>query len=346
MSTPTQWSSLRKTSTWATATTVVLFTTVALLQTAWRYAKLKWGSADYWFDAGQVWIPLANRVLSGTPLYTGKAVDNKPPLWQFLNLTADASGHYPLVMFGLVGLANAMAALLLARWLTKDCGVNRGTAALAGLFFLAALPAIHGTIINVRSFALVGVLAAIQTRSPVRSGAAISAATLFSQFAAFGIPVLILRAYRNPSFSDTWSWVGRFCFSGLGVAAIAFGAVYAVWGWPSFVGSLKYSFYASTWYVQRPLANPLTSPVGYLRRIIQVMFDLSYLLIPAGGAVMVTLRGRLPMERQQSFLLGLTAAFLAPLLVKSLLYYWMHVLPFLSALGALGVEWGLQISRA
>jgi len=78
-----------------------------------RLARRSTGAVSLHPDVRLVWYELAHAVASGTPLYTGVAVDNKPPLFELLNVGAYLTGEYVLTLVLLVGLANGLGAVFL-----------------------------------------------------------------------------------------------------------------------------------------------------------------------------------------------------------------------------------------
>lgn len=309
---------------------------LALFQAAEQYLRAVIGRNDLWADAANVWLPLAEHVAAGNPLYVGAAVDNKPPLFQYLNLAVYETGEYVLVFYLLVGLANGLAAWLLYQWVSDFA--RRETAAIAAVLFLAALPVVNGTIINVRSFALVFVLLAVRARPAAAQGAFIAVAGLFSQYAVFGIPVLLYQRYAADALG--WRSFARFCGAGLVVVALAF-APLLWWGVDSLVGGVEWSFFAVKDHLtQNDVLNPWLSPVDWVGKIAAVSVPLVYLLVPAALYAGRVVLGRTGGRRRavDVALVAFVGVYGLSFAVKSLRYYWMLLLPFLAALAALEVE--------
>ena len=308
---------------------------LALFQSVEQLARAVIGRNDLWSDAANVWLPLAEQVAAGTPLYVGGAVDNKPPLFQYLNLAVFETGHYVVVFYVLVGVANAAAAWLLYRWVSEFA--QRETAAVAALLFVAALPVLNGTIINVRSFALVFVLLAVQARRAGVQGSFMAIAGLFSQYAVFGIPALLW--YRHATGRLDARQFVTFCGAGLLAVVMSFLPL-LWWGVPSVVGGFEWSFFAASDHLtQNDVLNPWLSPMDWAAKLAQVAEELFYLLVPAAlyALRVVTSRGR-GGKAVDLALVAFVALYALSFGVKSLRYYWLLLLPFLATLAALEVE--------
>lgn len=308
---------------------------LALSQSVEQLGRALIGRNDLWSDAANVWLPLAEHVASGNALYVGAAVDNKPPFWQYLNLAVFETGHYVAVFYLLVGLANALAAWLLYRWVSGFA--RRETAAVAALLFVAALPLLNGTIINVRSFALVFLLMAVQIRRASVQGALIAVAGLFSQYAVFGIPALLW--YRHTIGRLNARQFVAFCGAGLLTVVVSFLPL-LWWGVPSVVGGVEWSFFAAESHLlENDVLNPWLAPMDWAAKLAQVAEQMLYLLVPAALYTVRVMTGRVQ-ERSaiDIVLVGFVALYALSFGVKSLRYYWLLLLPFLAALAALEVE--------
>jgi hypothetical protein len=160
-----------------------------------RLARLSAGTVSLHPDVQLVWYDLARAVTSGTPLYTGVAVDNKPPLFELLNVGAYLTGEYVPSLVLLVGLANGLAAVFL--WRAAATPGHSRTGALGALLFLLVLPPVDGTVVNVRSLAVAALLFALATRSSVTRGTGVACAVLCSQPAVFVLPVVAYDGYAR-----------------------------------------------------------------------------------------------------------------------------------------------------
>lgn len=124
-----------------------------------RYLTIRYGGETMGWDARHWWMPLSEAVFSGVPLYVGSAIDNKPPLFEFLNLIIAAAGHYTLIFLVVIGVVNGIVAGLVGTWVKRNYNLIAGV--LAGLLYMSVLPVINGYHIGVRQFGIVGILYAM-----------------------------------------------------------------------------------------------------------------------------------------------------------------------------------------
>lgn len=322
---------------------VPVFFFVGVLQTMNRYLRIQQGVQMTHTDVRCCWRPLAEAVLAGQPLYVEPAVDNKPPLFEFLNVAVAATGEYLLVFFLLVGVANAAIGVLLWRVCVQRGAPRVGL--LAGGLFLASVPVAGGMVINVRSFAIAGILLALSVNHPVARGGAVAAAGLFSQHAVFAIPALAYDRLRELDGPDGLRWAGRFALAGLGVVAAAFAVVYAVWGWASLEGSLYWTFLVAGEYTSNPTVPSLVGDTGEWFMSLYY-FGLRHLivLVPASVVVWFTAADRESTWTSRSTDAPVvTAALLAisltvPLFVRAYRAYWLYPMPFLALLASVGIK--------
>lgn len=172
------------------------------------------------------WRPLARAVTGGTPLYTTGAMDNKPPLFELLNLLAHLSDGYIVVLTLAVGLANGVAATCI--WRACSVRDHARVGGLGALVFLWTLPLVNGVAVNVRSFTVAFLLFALVSRHPVVRGVSVGCALCVSQHAVFAAPVVAYDGYRTAGCSSAWA--GRFLAGLSGVVVAAFATVFALWG--------------------------------------------------------------------------------------------------------------------
>lgn len=326
------------------------FVLLGILETLIRYFRIVAGNQRTHVDVRCCWKPLADAVLAGKPIYVRPAVDNKPPLFELLNVAVAATGEYLLVFFVLIGIANACSAILLWQICAERNASRVGL--MAGLLFLSSVPATGGTVINVRSFAIAGILLSLWVKDPFARGAIVAAAGLFSQHAVFAIPVL---AYDSISALDRDSrlqCLSKFVVGGVGVVAISFAFVYAVWGATSFDGALYWSFGAAKKYTTNPVVPSL---IGDTSRWMAALYRGSikhlFLIVPAIIVVQLaaTERGLKRMLRSTNAPL-VTTAFLAlsmaiPLFVRAYRAYWLYPLPFIALLASIGYQQFFTVGR-
>lgn len=311
---------------------LVVISVLAFVQALFHYLRAIIGRPDLFYDAAEVWQPAAEAVLNGEALYVGAAADNKPPMFEFLNVLVGATGEYILVFHVLVGLANAVTATLIYRWLARDGHATAGI--LAALLFISTLPVINGTIINVRSFALVFLFGALLVRGPVRRGVLIAIAALFSQFAVFAIPVLIYESVRNPA-TNSWQWSGRFLAAGLVTAVTAYAIVGLVWGGESLTNAIQMSLFVGNYVTEKAPLSLWLQPVESAQALGEVSIRIGYVLLPAAVMCVFMLLKRLRSTDTPTLAAFLSISFLATFLVKVHPYYWMFPIAFLAPLAAL-----------
>lgn len=86
-----------------------------------------------------------------------------------------------------------------------------------------------------------------------------------------------------------------------------------------------------------------TAPLSWLQALVLVIRDIFWILIPAAlGAVRLAYRGRSDMWDAFTVAALLGTSFMPTLLMKSLPYYWMPIITFLSPLAALGLFYPIE----
>jgi len=296
-----------------------------------RWGQIRMGNQQLHPDAAEVWYPVAKSVLSGTPLYTGAAVDNKPPLWEIVNLLVASTGHYVPVFQILIGLVNGVTAVLLYRYLRDEWSFHTG---LVGAFlFFAFVFVINGTVVNVRSLTSMAVLGAFIVEQPFWTGLLLGTSGMISQFAIFALPGLAIYQYN-----DAESWTDLFLF-GIGLVLVpvfSFLAVLAIWGKDSFLNAIFWSVGSASQYTagisHAGQAQPslLHNQVFYVGYLFNVSVKSAALLIPAAFLVAQYRRdGRI------QWIVVLLLSMSLPLLIRSFPAYWMYPLPWLSMLSAI-----------
>ncbi|WP_423743255.1 hypothetical protein V5735_09200 (plasmid) [Haladaptatus sp. SPP-AMP-3] len=326
------------------------FILLGILETLNRYFRILSGRRQAHIDVRCCWRPLAEAVLAGKPMYVRPAVDNKPPLFELLNVAVAATGQYLLVFFVLIGIVNAFSAILLWRICAERNASRVGL--MAGLLFLTSVPATGGTVVNVRSFAIAGILLALWVKHPLARGAVIAAAGLFSQHAVFAVPVLAYDGLRYLERDDWTAWLTKFVAGGLGVVAVSFAFVYAVWGSASFHGALYWSFGAAKKYTTNPAVPSLIGDTSrWLAALYRETIKHLFLLVPAAVVVhqLVTERGSKRVLRSTNAPV-VTATLLAfamtiPLFVRAYRAYWLYPLPFLALLASIGYQQLFTLGR-
>jgi len=285
-------------------------------------------------NARYVWQPVAHGVLNGAMLYANNIAqwDNKPPLWHFLGIGAEVSGHYMVVMFVLIGIANGLTALLIWK-LCRERGFE-SVSLVAAIGYLGMLFLFGGmTKINPRQFAAVALVGAFLLKRPVYRGIAIAVAGLFSQFSILAIPAVLYDSYRQHELDG--QSVGLFCLAGLSTVAVSYGLVGAIWGSDAFIAAFKDSFLAFGGYVDHYDTSGTVawdSPVLWLYFMyVRVMQILPFAFFATLG--LQNLRSSL-----------LTSSVIAiPLLllatpIRPTPWYWVPAFPFIAILAAVGIQ--------
>lgn len=327
------------------------FLLLGLFETFGRYFRILYGEQQPHIDVRCCWRPLANAVLAGKPIYVRPAVDNKPPLFELLNVTVASTGQYLLVFFVLIGIVNGVSAILLWR-ICADRGTPR-VGLIAGLLFLTSVPATGGTVINVRSFAIAGILLSLWVEHPLARGATIAAAGLFSQHAVFAVPALAYDRLRYLDRDSSLQWLVRFVAGGVAVLVVSFGFVYVVWGAQSFHGALYWSFGAAEKYTTNPV---VPSIIGDTHRWMVALYHgvIKHLFLIVPATIIVHLAAT---ERGSNRVIHstnaplVTTTFLAlsmsiPLLVRAYRAYWLYPLPFLALLASIGYQQFFTVGKS
>ena len=314
-----------------------LYLLAAAIPTATRYVSIVVGHTDLYIDAREHWRPIAHQLATGDVLYVTTQFDNKTPLFHGLNYLVYQTGHYTPVFYLLVVLTNATVAYLLYRWLATDGLANRGL--LAGFVYLAALPHLSGGVINVRSFALVALLAALFTTSPLARGGWLAIATLFSQLFVFAIPAIWYDGLRTTDTHTPLGWTLRYATAGLVVGGLAFAPLALVWGPDTLTAGINAAFLSVDEYVLHRVDSYslTTAPLEWARALVSVTRRLVWALLPAAVGVGYVARPGRDHWDALTVSTVLAASFVPTLLLKSLPYYWLPIIAFLGPLAAHGV---------
>jgi len=311
---------------------------LGLLQGLFRFLQLKLGPKALFVDAADVWLPLARQVANGQALYTGTAVDNKPPLFEFLNLAIYLTGHYTLVFTLLIGLANAVSALLVWR-LLADYGRER-SGAVAALVVLGVLPFLGGLYINVRSLALPFVLLSLLSHRILIAGVSLALAGLFSQYAVLAAPVVLIVHFKQPAAMSNARRFLMFCAAGLATAAFWFGLVGVVYGVEAMVNGMRWSVgLGNHYFTMSQKHSPFHTPLLYAADFVRLFVHLPYVFIPAAFGFWQASRDIRERTWSLKALLATISVLLGlSLFVRSFWLYWILPLPFVVALATTSVE--------
>jgi len=310
----------------------------SVVRIAFYYA----GWRGFWYDAGEFWYPIAERLSEGAVLYA-EAYDNKTPLWHALNYLVYRTDHYALVFYALVGVANAAVGYLLYRWLSRN-GYRRGGLVAAALY-LAAVPLMNGDIVNVRSFSLAFLLAGVLEERPLRRGGYVAVAVLFSQVTAVAVPVLLLDGLRGAEANGRWGlW---YVAAGAVTGAIPYLALAVVYDPQTMLTGIEATFLSGGEYIleHADYRNPFLYPHSWARGLVVDAQSLAFVLVPGAGTLAsIHVSATQSWDRVTGLSAVLAVVFFATVLAKALTYYWMPVVVFAAALSGCGVERWLRRS--
>lgn len=230
--------------------------TLVGLQQGLKIIQTLVGKPELTTDYTNVWHPTALAVLDGAALYIPPAVDNKPPLFQFLNLLVHLTPRPAISFLILIGICNLITAILLYWWVDARFSVSSRFALLVAYIYVLALPLVAGTTIQTRSFTMVALFLALLTaRGSVLhercrgflQGALIAIGGLFTQWAVVGIPVLAYAGLLEREFftrRDTVIWLASFASAGLATVALSYVLVALVWGVDAAIYGVEYTVFA------------------------------------------------------------------------------------------------------
>ena len=311
---------------------------LALLQVFHRYTQLSRPSVGLHPDVTSAWQPVAEAVFSGVPLYSPGATDNKPPLFEFINLAAYATDHYVLTFLLLVGLANGVVAVLIWQC-CRQRGVHR-IGLIAAVSFLGVLPAVDGLTINARTFAMVGVLAALVARRPVVRGVALAAGALCSQYALLALPLIALDGTRGRQSRARYQWLWRFGVATVATVATGFSVPGIIWGPAATADAVYWSVGRAPGYILERGPSVTTLPWAWVRLFLGMHVRLLGMLSFGVVGVVVGIRRTLRRHRWglDQLALGLAGLLGLPLLVRPFPTYWLYPLPGIAILAALGLR--------
>lgn len=316
---------------------VALFS-IGLLEAIVRLLRIELGGVSPHSDVTTTWRPFAKETLSGTPLYLADVADNKPPLFEYLNLAISVTDNYLAVFLGVVGLVNGAIAYLLWRTHAERGQHTLGVA--VGLVFLSAVPLVRGHAVNVRTFMLAGVLLAIRCRSAITSGVAIAAAGLVSQYAVFALPGIAFDRLRRLPRTRWSGWSSQFAFVAGTTVSLCYLSVYLIWGEASLLASVRWSVNSAERYVFDWTPSLWNGTTTWVRLHTQILGRLAVLLVLGAVGTLYTVRSSSLDDQQQRLneramlFLGL---FSVPLFVRPFPTYWLYPLPWLATLSTTGL---------
>lgn len=310
---------------------LLLYAILGLSPLLYRYALIELGAREMFFDATRYWLPIAKELNDGAVLYVTSTHDNKTPLWHGLNYLMYITGQYTASFYLLTGICNTLSALLLWRWVERDAGEYYG-GLFAGILFLTTLPIVNGDIINVRTYALLVLVAALLARRPWARGAFAAGAVLFSQQFVFALPILAYREYRQTDRLTGPLTV--FIVAFVVVAALPFLVIGLIWSEQATIAGFRMSVLGADDYLvgHADHFNPFMYPKLWANHLVQTGMKLLFAIVTGVFGLGYWLRhGGFRQWNGYSVATTLAISFGATLFLRSLPYYWIPVLAFLSA---------------
>jgi len=294
----------------------------------------------------EVWHPFAKEVLAGGQLYLAHW-DNKPPLFQFVNLFAEFTGSYYLTFYGLLGLVNGLGVLLL--WKVVEKYTTSGIGLIAAFLWLSMLPTVS-TQIDPRQFALLFILTSLTVDSPFLAGLSIATGGLFSQFTAFAIPgVLLIRLGTSHDFDDATSSLNHIAVFGIGAGLMVLSTYLSVallWSTEAMITAIEYTIFDSGSYVDQYNERGLSlfgDPIAWVYKEYRL---LSERYLEMGGFLIGTLailQGGARIDRTVGYgFVGIAIGLLLQTIVRTAPIYGVLWIPFTLVLAAIGFDWLLQ----
>ncbi|WP_143420630.1 hypothetical protein [Halorubrum ezzemoulense] len=194
------------------------------------------------------WSNVAQAVINGSALYL-EAPDNKPPIFQFIYIIAEYLPSTDVLLLLAVGIA-----LSIYLWTTYSIALSAtecGAAALVGavVCFLiisgesATVHGQYGTDVNNEQFAIPFITISFFL-NPLAATVSMAIASLISQYAIVGIPVILCYKLGQPSYKWVTPVIG-----GIIVYGFTFGIVAAIWGTPAAVEGFRLSYIEAGEYV-------------------------------------------------------------------------------------------------
>jgi hypothetical protein len=315
----------------------VLLVSIGVFEALVRFLRITLGGASPHTDVTTTWRPFATATLSGTPLYLADVADNKPPLFEYLNLVVGLTDNYLLVFLVVVGLVNGGIGYLL--WRTHAERGHHTVGLGVGLVFILAVPLVSGHAVNVRTFMLAGVLLALRYRSAAASGVAIAGAGLMSQYAVFALPGIVFARLRRLPRTRWPRWLSRFSLVAGITVSLCYLSVYLLWGESSLLASVRWSVSSAERYVFDWTPSLWKGTKTWVQLHTRTMGRIAVLLAFGALGIIHTIRGSSLDDRRQRLnerAILLVGLFGLPLFVRPFQTYWMYPLPWLATLSTTG----------
>lgn len=318
--------------------TIFGFSILIGLQILQRYAHIAYGQASWGLDVDAVWANVATDVANGIPIYVAPAVDNKPPLWQFIYIGILNNMHRPglfLVAFG----GNTLMVCCVYLLAKKRYGYWIGV--FSALLLVGMLPAVNGFNPKPHNIASgIIIFGMLFSGSGRTLGASLGVASMFVQYSGLALPAYLLQLRREHGLTkgSLTDFFGAF----LTAVAMPFAAIAMIWGRESVIGALYWTFISPLGYVLGLEGGNPTYSGGTARFSLLYNFDYwidfmmgfvlqhVFIIIPAIGVTLVTLSHRRDRPEFTDVVAG--GILLTPFLVRAFPQYWLFSAPFLCLL--------------
>jgi hypothetical protein len=305
---------------------LVCYSGVAALVAILMYLVSGSGSAWLTFDADR-FHAMAEVIIGGFRPYID-FVDPKPPLLFFMvsamDLLAPAGSVDILVMSGV----NVLCAILIY-WIGRsDYGNISGFS--AGLLFLVAAVFVQGYFLFSEQFAVLFLILAFMLArrdSFAASGLCLGLAMGFKQYAFLAIPALLFLARARGS--GRAARYAALLVAAIGVFACVFGALYLSYGPEATRSAINWTFgiapsYLAGHLVEVPAYRP-ENVLGFTANLLASVIMVLPTLLFAMASIW-----RRGLRTDDEYAFGLVIVFfLATLLIRQYLHYWILMLPFL-----------------
>lgn len=333
---------------WAHPYVTAIIISVAVLLTARQAHIILTTGETIAGNVRHIWYPFARHVLGGGVPYVG-FWDNKPPVFQLVNVIAATTGSLPayiMVFYLLIGLANGVTAVGL--WELTSRYQHRTVGLLAAILYVLLIPEV-GYQIDPRQLANALVLVAFLVPSPVTAGVATALAGLTTQYAVLLIPAIALfhLARRDGDRQTIIHWLIIYAGTGLAVVGAVFAVIGLLWGPAAALGGFEMTFLRVGNYSRRMgsfnfevLVNPFQFTLTVLWPAVNSILLQFAALLGIAACLWNTYQHRDPVYLAP--VLGFYGA-AAALFIRSAGIYYVLILPFALFLAILGLVFALTM---
>jgi len=254
-------------------------------------------------DASNVWIPLAQNVLDGATLYLDPtAVDNKPPLWEYVIILGSHFNAAIFAMFATVAVGNILiiyGAYRLSSRITERPWISIVAAVVTMLILFKT-----GVGIQNKSLPAGLAIMSLVSRKPGRSGILYGLAIMFAQQTILGFPALLYQEWNRSSSTRS---LLRSILGVCSVIIVSFLSVGIFFGIKAIPASIYWTFGSALEYVVgTPYPDSalvsfidsgiITGPAQWTQNMRKVVTPLLYPIICSAGGLYVYLAGFLTLS--------------------------------------------------